>query len=56
MLGSRYVYSGKFLPNIKGFFEDHLKLNLSDEVKMKPEMKIADPVLNHEFLKELGND
>jgi hypothetical protein len=56
LLGSRYVYSGKYLPNIKTFFEDRLQLSLDKMQNFKPEMKIAAPVLNHEFLKELGDD
>lgn len=28
LLGSRYVYSGKYLPNIKSFFEDHMQFSL----------------------------
>ena len=52
--GYRYPYSEKWMPNLKSFTDEVTGIDLDVRMPLNPNPHVAAPVINHEFLKEIG--
>jgi hypothetical protein len=54
-IGNRYMFSDKYMPNLKKWCEDFARIDFTKKTPRQNDMEIDPPVLNHAFLEELGD-
>ncbi|CDW72571.1 alkyldihydroxyacetonephosphate peroxisomal [Stylonychia lemnae] len=52
--GSRYPYSNEWMPHFKNWAIQAIGIDINIKTEKQQDMEIDDPILNHEFLQELG--
>src|SRR5437763_92784 len=55
VIGNRYMFSDKYMPNLKKWCEDFARIDFTMKTPKQNDMEIDPPVLNHGFLEELGD-
>ena len=54
VLGNRYMFGGKHLPEFANFFKREMAVDVNTEDPPQEDIHIDPPILNHDFIEELG--